>query len=257
MNTASSTSHQATIVEQFSQQAIPFAQVPGHLDAIQHLITLARISDADTVLDVACGPGLVACECARQARRVPGIDITGAMIEQARKRQTGSGLENLEWAIGDVQTLPYADSSFSRVITRYSFHHFQKPSAVLSEMIRVCQPGGTVLVADVAIEAAQSAAYDQLEIMRDPSHTHALTIEEFSALFARSGLVDCGQSSYGVEIELEAQLRASFPKPGDKERLREMITSDIGINRFGINARRSGESVVYTVPIRIFTGVKR
>lgn len=65
--------HQATIVEQFSQQAIPFAQVPGHLDSIQLLIELAEAKQSDTVLDVACGPGLAACEFAAHCNHVTGI----------------------------------------------------------------------------------------------------------------------------------------------------------------------------------------
>jgi SAM-dependent methyltransferase len=249
--------HQAEIVAQFSRQAIPFTQVPGHLDSLSLLVEMARVSGEDTVLDVACGPGLVACEFARHARHVTGIDITPAMIEQARKRGQEAGLANVDWAVGDALPLPYADSSFSRVITRYSFHHFLDPRAVLAEMLRVCAPGGTVLVADVAVEPAKAAAYDQMEIMRDPSHTHALTLDEFAALFQQSGLIGCRQAGYGVEIELEAQLRASFPRPGDTERLREMITGDIGVNNLGINARREDGTVVYLVPVRVFAGHKQ
>lgn len=56
--------------------------------------------------------------------------------------------------------------------------------------------------------------------------------------------------------ELEAQLRASFPKPGDTERLREMIIADIGVNSLGISPRRSGDAVLYSVPIGVFVGRK-
>ena len=206
--------HQEEIVAQFSQQAIPFAQVPVHLDSLSLLVEMAQVRSGDTVLDLACGPSLVACEFARHARHVTGIDITPAMIEQARNHQQETGLVNLNWVVGDVLPLPYSDNSFDRVITRYSFHHFLDPRAVLAEMIRVCTPGGKVLVADVAVDLAKAAAYDRMEIMRDPSHTHALTIDEFATLFQQSGLVDCRQGSYEVEIELEAQLRASFPRPG-------------------------------------------
>ena len=76
--------HDRTIVEQFSQQAIPFAKKPGHSDSMQMLIEMSGVSGEDQVLDVACGPGLVACAFAPHARQVTGIDITPAMIEQAR-----------------------------------------------------------------------------------------------------------------------------------------------------------------------------
>lgn len=249
-------SHQEHIVEQFTQQAMPFAKLPGHLDALELLLKMAQPRESDTVLDVACGPGLVACAFAPYAAQVTGIDITPAMIEQAQKRQQEQGLANLDWLVGDALPLPWADNSFSLVITRYSFHHFLEPQAVLAEMIRVCCPGGRVLVADVAMDPAKVAAYDLMELMRDPSHTHALTKEEFAALFRSSGLIDCKQAEYGVELELEAQLAASFPAPSDRERLREMVTADIGRDSLGISARRQDGLVRYTVPIGVFAGRK-
>lgn len=249
-------SHQEKIVDQFTRQAVPFAQVPGHLDALELLLALARPCRDDSVLDVACGPGLVACEFARHSGWVTGIDITPAMIEEAEKRRLEQGLTNLSWRVGDVLPLPFASDSFSLVLSRYSFHHFREPSAVLAEMIRVCRPGGRVLVADVAIPPDRSAAYDSLELMRDPSHVHALTTDEFGELMLGCGLIDCCQSSYGVTIELEAQLRASFPRPGDMERLRETILADIGVNRLGIDPRHQGDTVIYTVPIGVYIGRK-
>jgi ubiquinone/menaquinone biosynthesis C-methylase UbiE len=249
-------SHRASIVDQFSRQAIPFTQVPGHLDALQLLVELSGVGPADQVLDVACGPGLVACEFARHAAQVTGVDLTPAMIEQAEKRRQELGLANATWTVGDAVPLPFSDQSFSLVITRYSYHHLLDPALALKEMIRVCRPGGRVLVADVAMPPAKSAAYDRLEILRDPSHTHALTTEEFAALFSDSGLVDCRQSAYGVDIELEAQMRASFPKEGDEQKVRDLIIGDIGVDTIGIKARQEGAKVLYTVPIAVFVGRK-
>lgn len=249
--------HQAEIVDQFSRQAIPFSKIPGHYDAMQILVELAQVRSDDNVLDVACGPGLVACEFAPRVEHVTGIDITPAMIEQAIELQKERNLQNLTWTVAEAVPLPFPDHSFSLAITRYSFHHLLSPVKALAEMVRVCRPGGRVLVADVAVEPSKSEAYDRLEVMRDPSHTHALTKVEFNDLINSSGLINCRQSSYGVDIELEAQLEASFPRPGDKARLREMITGDIGTDGLGINARRENNNVVYTVPIAVYVGRKQ
>jgi len=83
--------HQAKIIDQFSRQAIPFTQVPGHFDAMQILIKLSEVCQKDTVLDVACGPGMVACEFAKHAGHVTGIDITPAMNKLPRRKQRGIG----------------------------------------------------------------------------------------------------------------------------------------------------------------------
>src|SRR5690349_4417411 len=126
------------ILDQFTRQAVPFAEMPAHSneESIRLLIDLAQIGPEDDVLDVACGPGLVACSLAELARHVTGIDLVPAMMEQARARQQSKGLTNLTWLIGDAVPLPFPDATFSVVVTRYSFHHFLDPKAVLAEMVR-------------------------------------------------------------------------------------------------------------------------
>ena len=77
------------IVDQFTRQAEPFARLPAHSteESIRLVVEAAGIGPDDTLLAVACGPGLLACAFARTARHVTGIDLTPAMIEQARTRQ--------------------------------------------------------------------------------------------------------------------------------------------------------------------------
>lgn len=123
----------------------------------------------------------MACAFAKAARHVTGIDLTPAMIEQAKVMQQADKLTNLTWHIGDVQPLPFADASFSLVFTRYSFHHFLDPRAVLAEMVRVCTPGGRIVVVDVFTSGPEQAeAYNRMEKLRDPSHVRALALEELT-----------------------------------------------------------------------------
>jgi SAM-dependent methyltransferase len=113
--------HNEMIVKQFGMQAVPFAQMPGHTESMDLIFDLCGTRPDDEALDVACGPGLVACSLAERVRHVTGIDLTPEMIEQARKLQHEKGLTNLEWKIGDVLPLPFPQERFSLVVTRYSF----------------------------------------------------------------------------------------------------------------------------------------
>ena len=75
----------------------------------------------DVVLDVAYGTGIVSCAFAPLVSHVTGIDLTPAMIEQAKKAQAEKQLGNITWMVGDVsKELPFDDMSFSIVVTRYS-----------------------------------------------------------------------------------------------------------------------------------------
>lgn len=246
--------HNEKIIEQFSKQAVPFSKVPGHKDSMQVLISMAGVQCSDRVLDVACGPGLVACEFAKIANQVVGIDITAKMIERAKVLQREQHITNVQWQIDAIPPLPFPDASFSIVITRYSFHHFIQPGEVLNEMIRVCRPGGRVLVADVALPSNKTKAYDDLEKLRDPSHTHAMSISEWEELFSSNKLTDVQKDFYSVPIELERQMKASFPNPGDEEKVRARIKEDIGIDRLGIGAFSKGDEIHYSVPIGVFVG---
>ena len=136
--------HNRLVVDQFTRMAVPFAEMPAHSDeqAMRLLAGSAAVTTRDRVLDVCCGTGIVAFASAPAAGHVAGIDLTPAMIEQARRLQGRRGLTNLSWHVGDVARLPFADATFSVVVSRYAFHHLLDPAAVLGEMVRVCEPGG-------------------------------------------------------------------------------------------------------------------
>lgn len=244
------------ILDQFTRQAIPFSQLHARDDAQIHqlLIKTAGIEPNDDVLDVACGPGLVACEVAKVARHVTGVDLTPAMIEQARRHQQSLMLSNLDFVVGDAHPLPFADGQFTCVVTRYSFHHFTNPSLAFAEMVRVCRPGGRVTVCDVFMNSTEQAElYDRMEKHRDPSHTHALQLAELESLFG--GLSDVRREFYKYPVNVDVLLSRSFPEPGGADAFREMVAGDIGIDRIGIDANRNN-GLGFAFPVVIFSGKK-
>lgn len=252
------TPHKESIIDQFTRQAVPFAQVTGHIneESLQLLLEMAEVSNQDTVLDVACGPGIVACAFAPFSSHVTGIDITPAMLEQAQSLAQKHGLTNLSWQQGEGEALPFAEGSFSIVLSRYAFHHCLQPDIVFSEMIRVCRPRGKVLIADVALPSSKVNAYDHLEKLRDPSHTHALSLEELQNLATASNLQNVRLAFYKVEIELEQQMAASFPNPGDEDKIRQIFREDIGVDKLGINTHLRGDKIYYAVPITVMVAHK-
>jgi SAM-dependent methyltransferase len=247
------------ILEQFTRQAVPFAQMAIHNgeDTNRLVIETAGIDPGDTVLDVACGPGLITCAVARVARHVTGIDITPAMIDEARKTQQSQGLANMDWKVGDVLPLPLPDASFSAVITRYSFHHFLEPVSVLGEMLRVCQPGGRVAVVDVfTFTAEQAEAYNRMEKLRDPSHTRALLLEELTGMFHDAGLTEMKTAFYKLDVELEKLLGASCTKPDDAHAVRKIFEDDLGVDCLGVGANRRDGKIHFAFPIVVLAARK-
>lgn len=250
--------HNQRILDQFTRQAVPFATAPSHSteESLRILIDTVRVTPADNVLDVACGPGIISCALAAVAREVTGFDLVPAMLDEARKRQNSMRLKNLEWKLGDAGRLPFGDATFDLVVSRYSFHHLLDPGAVLGEMARVCRPGGRVAVADVTPEEEKTKAYDELEITRDPSHTHALSFDQLKALGSQQGLRLSNTGSYRLDNSVESLLAASFPPPGNADRFRCMVRDDIGIDRLSISAYLKDGELRFSFPTSVVVWTK-
>jgi ubiquinone/menaquinone biosynthesis C-methylase UbiE len=253
--TDQSQEHQDLIVSQFTKQALPFSQMRDHSPKL--ILSASGVGATDIVLDVACGPGLLACAFAERARHVTGIDLTPAMIERAQALQQAKGLTNMAWRIGHVVPLPFIDASFSLVFTRYSFHHFLDPRGVLAEMVRVCRPGGRVVVVDVFTTSPEQArAFNGMEKLRDPSHVRALSLEELIGLLDEAGVQNVAAHYYKHEFGLEQVIEGSFPNPGDAERVRQLFVEDLGVDRLGLGACASGGDIKFAYPIVMLVGRK-
>jgi SAM-dependent methyltransferase len=105
-----------------------------------------------------------------------------------------------------VPPLPYADSSFSIVSTRFAFHHFLDPLAALKEMRRVCRRGGRVVGCRHRAALIKADAFNRMEQLRDPSHVRPLSPEELLDLFAAAGLPEPHLESDALPYELESFL---------------------------------------------------
>ncbi|HET6333977.1 MAG TPA: methyltransferase domain-containing protein [Polyangiales bacterium] len=237
--------HQDQIVDQFTQQAVPFSAAPGIRDqaSLRLLVESSELTERDTVLDVACGPGLVVRAFAGAASQVTGIDVTPAMI--ARAREVVLGLSNVTLDTGDVNALPYRDREFDVVVSRYAFHHFQDPRTVLGQMKRVCRPGGRVVICDLIAseDSNKAAAFHELEMFRDPSHARSLRIGELQSLYRAHDLEPELVALYRLEFELEGLIARSFPSDGDRDGLRGRYLAGLEDDALGLHLTRVGTEI--------------
>jgi ubiquinone/menaquinone biosynthesis C-methylase UbiE len=255
---ASMGSHKSRILDQFTRQAAPFAAAAAirNQEVLDSIVQWAGTGPDDTVLDVACGPGLLACAFARVAKHATGIDMTPAMLEQARKTQEEQGLKNVSWQQGDVYSLPFPPSQFSIVSSRFVFHHLQDPLAALKEMKRVCQPGGKIAVADMAPQPEKADALNAAELLRDPSHVRAMPADELRGLFKQVGLGTPQINRYRMEGELEDLLSRSFPNEGDADRLRKVFAGSLADDALDLNTRLDNGKIYYSFPVAVLVSRK-
>jgi SAM-dependent methyltransferase len=256
----SDTSHQDLILDQFTRQATVFSTAPTITDedALRMIVDAARPTQDDRLLDVACGPGLVICAFAPYVREAAGIDMTPAMLERARNLAVQKGLTNIVWRQGDVYSLPYEDASFTIVTTRFSFHHFLDPAAVLREMVRVCAPGGRIVVVDdySSEDPKKAAEFNRLEKLRDPSHSRCLTLTELRGLFGKVGLPEPDPTFYELRGDVPGLLARSFPNPGDDVKIIEMFKASAADDRLGVPVRLDRDEIYYAYPVAILAATR-
>ncbi len=111
---------------------------------------LPWLKSGDTVLDVGCGPGTITADLATLVTpgRVTAVEVTGAALGLARAEIGRRGLTTVDFAVGDVHALDFADDTFDVVHAHQVLQHVGDPVAALREMRRVTRPGGIVAVRD-------------------------------------------------------------------------------------------------------------
>jgi ubiquinone/menaquinone biosynthesis C-methylase UbiE len=116
---------------------------PGALEILDRW----QIAPGSRMLDVGCGTGQTAIPAARAGVRVTGVDIAANWIEHARGRAAAEGL-TAQFDEGDAEALPYPDASFDVVISLIGAMFAPRPERVAAELLRVCRPGGRLLMAN-------------------------------------------------------------------------------------------------------------
>ena len=253
-------SHLDTVRESFEKQAEDFSRSPVMTDAeaLDRLAAWTGLSGTELVLDVACGPGLVAVALAAGARHVVGIDVTPAMIARACEVVAERGAANVTFALGDGTQLPVSDGAFDRVVCRRSFHHFPDPGAVLAEMSRVCVPGGMVVIEDQAALPDHQAAETMrtIDLLRDPSHARAVDPGAWEPLFERCGLVRDRIALHPRDLDFDEWMNRAHPDPADASRARELLEAAARGEIPGPRAWQSGGALLFRIEFQIVRAVK-
>ena len=114
---------------------------PGRVQALQRM----GIRSHDTVLEVGVGTG-INCTLYPRDCHVTGIDLSDSMLEKARERVSRKGINNVRLLEMDAAHMTFADDTFDIVYAPYVISVAPDPVAVVREMVRVCRPGGKVIV---------------------------------------------------------------------------------------------------------------
>ena len=158
---------------------------------------IASLVEGEVVLDLGSGGGMdafVAGPKVGRRGRVIGVDMTPEMVAKARRNAEAyrrrTGLDNVEFRLGEIEHLPVADASVDVVISNCVLNLSPAKEQVWREIARVLKPGGRVAVSDLALlRPLPPAVVAKVEALIG-CVSGAVLVDDTRQMIAAAGLVD-------------------------------------------------------------------
>jgi ubiquinone/menaquinone biosynthesis C-methylase UbiE len=207
---------------------------------------IARLTPGQIVLDLGSGGGFdcfLAGPKVGPTGRAIGVDMTSDMLSKARRNiaayRKNTGLDNVEFRLGEIEHLPVADSSVDVVISNCVINLSPDKPQVWSEIARVLRPGGKVAVSDLALLRPLPDAIRQMVEALIGCVAGAILVDEYKAMIQAVGLAS-------IEVTLKPEYIATVSQFKDPlylkiaEALPAGATAADYITSIDVTARKSG-----------------
>jgi SAM-dependent methyltransferase len=162
---------------------------PGGRRSTEELLAGGDFQPAQQVLDVGCGVGTTAIQVARRfGSQVTAVDISPLMLERAQANVQRAGLaKQVTVERGDILALSYDANRFDRVLAE-AVTMFVERSRAVSELVRVCKPGGRVLATEFFWRKPPSAEARQVFLFQVCPGMQVDGLDDWIQLYRDAGL---------------------------------------------------------------------
>ncbi len=249
-----------TVREQFNKQAEKFAawSVGKNIGYLQSYYEFCGIQPNDEILDVACGPGDFTIFLAKKVIKTQGVDISDKEIELAKKMASEFGLKNVNFDCSDVEVLPYKNNSFSIVICKSAFHHFQFPDKVFTEMIRCCKENGKISIQDIVTYEDEyvNEYFESLDKLIDVSHNITLNEKEFNQLYESNTIKNIRKFRLSVELNMNEYLEHAAQDDKSQFQIQEQLHAGLNDNKLTEYLYLRNGEMFFKRPVYLIIGNK-
>jgi len=193
----------------------------------------AGLAPGQTVVDLGSGAGndvFIARSVVGETGRVIGVDMTPEMIDKARANAERRGVQNVEFRLGDIESLPVENAAADVVVSNCVLNLVPDKRLAFAEIFRVLKPGGRFCVSDIVLKGELPAKLREVAELYVGCVAGALTTEEYIGIIHEAGF---------AAIDIKSAKRLDLPD--------EYILKHIGAEELA--AYRASGSAVLSITV--------
>ncbi|MCJ7485523.1 MAG: arsenite methyltransferase [Candidatus Aminicenantes bacterium] len=193
----------------------------------------AGLAPGQTVVDLGSGAGndvFIASSVVGETGRVIGVDMTPEMIDKARANAERRGVQNVEFRLGDIESLPVENAAADVVVSNCVLNLVPDKRLAFAEIFRVLKPGGRFCVSDIVLKGELPAKLREVAELYVGCVAGALTTEEYIGIIHEAGF---------AAIDIKSAKRLDLPD--------EYILKHIGAEELA--AYRASGSAVLSITV--------
>jgi ubiquinone/menaquinone biosynthesis C-methylase UbiE len=166
------------------------------------------LEEGATMVDLGTGPGVLSLELGKlwPQARIIGVDLSAEMLKIARNNAAAAGMSNFETRLGRAEEIPLESNSVNLVVSQSSFHEWEDAQKGLSEVFRILQPGGRVILKDYN-QAWLSGWKRSLFKLFGHGEMFKFTFDEVAALLREAGFAEIKGGGRGLQWFVQALKR--------------------------------------------------
>jgi SAM-dependent methyltransferase len=207
---------------EFSIMSEDYTKLPGYVpDADLALgcglpTEFAQMKSGDTVVDLGSGAGndcFIARSIVGEIGRIIGIDMTEAMIAKAKTNAAKLGFKNVEFRLGDIDTMPVEDNTADVVVSNCVMNLVPNKQKAFAETFRIIKSGGHFSISDIVLQGELSDELRNEATLYAGCISGAVQKDEYLQIIKEAGFIN---------ITIQKDRKIDIPN----EILAKILTSD-------------------------------